>query len=291
MIRTQKAVDIVFTRNFGETPLKQRLDDILTQAMSLHRYSYFKDIKEELGDLLASAMQLANECNLNAEKLVNATLDKIDGRAEQYKTLGRKIEVALLGGAFDPPTIGHIEVAKFVLNASGVFDEVWLLPCYKHMYDKNMSSPEDRLAMCRLAAMSDGRIKACDYEIANQMSGETYNLMKRLLSEEFSKNKYNFSFIIGMDNANTFSKWANYRDIERLARFVVVPRKGVEPVSSDAWYLKFPHIYLDGKDSPVPEISSSLVRNAIANNQFSRAASLVDSQVWEYICKNNLYGA
>ena len=36
--------------------------------------------------------------------------------------------IALYGGAFDPPHIGHLELINSLTKVQGI-DEVWLLPC------------------------------------------------------------------------------------------------------------------------------------------------------------------
>ena len=184
----QDKVKQVFTEAFGRTPLKQRLDDILGEAIELSRATDILNLREEMGDALASLIAGAEECGWNYTELVQATLDKIEKRKRQYKSLGRKIKVATLGGAFDPITLGNIEVARYVLNTSKTFDEVWLLPCYGHMFGKEMASSEQRVAMCKLA-IHDPRIKVCEYEITNQLSGETYQTVKLLLEEDFAKNQ------------------------------------------------------------------------------------------------------
>jgi len=48
-----------------------------------------------------------------------------------------KTNVAILGGAFDPITIGHVQVAEQVL-AKGLVDEVWFMPCFKHRFGKRL---------------------------------------------------------------------------------------------------------------------------------------------------------
>lgn len=198
----------------------------------------------------------------------------------------QKVKVAVYAGAFHPPTLGHLQVAKIVLDSSKTFDEVWFMPCYKHMYGKNMTSPEHRLEMAKLLSKNDGRIKVYDYEIKNKLSGETYYLLQRLIDEKFAKDEYDFSFIIGMDNANNFHKWVNYEHLEKLARFVVIPRTGIKRNESVDWYLKSPHIYIATEQTM--EISSTQVRNMIANDDYN-VENYVDKEVLEYIKKNNLY--
>ena len=289
MNETQKKVNAVFTESFGRTPLKLRQKDIFGEALELLRATDLRNLKEETGDCLASLHQLCNECGWDANELINDTLIKIGLRAEQYKSLGRKIKVAILGGAFNPIHKGHIECAKLVLDTCKTFDEVWLMPCYGHMYGKQMVSPEHRIAMAKLACKTDGRIKVCEYEIDNQLKGEAYFLLSKLMDEDFAKDKFDFSFIIGMDNANTFDQWVNYEHLERLIRFVIVPRTGVERDESINWYLNPPHIYISG-EKPLLDISSSEIRDMVTAKNWQAVEQVLDPAVIEYIIKNGLYG-
>jgi len=296
----QNLVNKIFIDNFGYTPLKERIDDILREAIELSRFTDINNLKEETGDLLSSVLQLCNESGWDAEELVEYTCkEKIERRKDQYKSLGRKYQVALLGGAFNPITKGHIEVAQYVLNTSKKFDEVWLVPAYKHLHNKQMEPYETRVEMCKIAAESDGRIKVFEYEKEKELAGETYHLLKTLNNDKNYEN-YNFSFIIGLDNANSFDKWYNYEELERMSRFVIVPRKGYD-IKADSWYFNNPHIFLNGKeeDIPIMEISSTEVRSLIDRyrgssdvvllNLKSQLIESIHPDVFDYIIKNHLY--
>lgn len=284
----QQEVKITFEECFGRTPLKQRLDDILGEAIELSRCVDFMKVKEELSDLLASAIQLANEAEWDYEELVRDTLKKIERRKVQYLTLGRKTQVAILGGAFNPITNGHIQTAKFVLDSSKTFDEVWFLPCYGHMYGKNMVSPEHRLEMCRIAARVDARIKVFDFEVERQLKGETYQTVKLLQETPLANDKYNFSWVMGMDNALTFNKWVNYEHLEKMIRFVVVPRKGYNFDPAVSWFLKAPHVYISD-ENPVDEISSTQIRKWFSEGNTVELRKHMDKNVLDYITSNGLY--
>jgi len=287
----QKKVQETFKNNFGFTPLGERLKDIQREFFELMKWQDIKNLKEESGDLLASIIQLHNESGWDVSDNVQSTLNKINSRHLQYISLGRKTKVAILGGGFDPITNGHIQLAQFVLNTSGEFDEVWLMPAYNHMYNKKMVSPEHRLNMCELASQIDGRIKVFNYEIENELAGETFNLFKRLKTETELNEKYNFSMIIGLDNANTFNKWVNYEELERMVRFVVVPRKGVERDMNIDWYLKEPHIFLNNETN-IEKVSSTLVRSILVgdnSDKYDNLKGLLNPTVIEYIRDNKLY--
>jgi nicotinate-nucleotide adenylyltransferase len=287
----QASINKVFLLAFGKTPLTERLKDILDQSIQLSRFSDMTKLREEAGDLLASTIQLCNECGWNPDELVQNTLTKIYKRMKQYRTLGRKTVVAIMGGAFNPITKGHLETAQFILNTSRTFDEVWFMPCHQHMGGKIMVSPEYRLEMCRLAAKKDGRIKVFDYEIKHQLQGDTYHLVRKLLADEEFSNRYDFSLAIGMDNALSFKSWVMSDELERMIRFVVIPRQGYPyQFGQDfkpGWFLKPPHIYLHA-DKPIREISSTDIRKWI-NEGNDAVYEHLDKDVLHCIIENALY--
>ena len=285
----QKIVDDKFREHFAYTPLKERLNDIQNEFFELMKWQDVNNLKEETGDLLSSLLKLCSESGWNAEDLILNTLKKIDTRADQYKTLGRKTRVAILGGAFNPVHIGHIQLAQFVLNASGQFDEVWLMPNFSSIIGKDMVSAEHRLKMCEIAVKIDNRIKVFDYEIKNKLKGETYYFFKKLKEEKELTEKYQFAMIIGLDNANTFDKWFNYEELERLAQFVVVPRLGINRDINVNWYLQKPHIFLN-KENTIMEISSTDVRDLLKTKSTqNQILNYINKDVYNYILTNNLY--
>jgi len=290
-------IHTIFVENFGITPLRQRNQDILGEAMEISRFSSIANLKEEHGDLLCSLLVSFKENGWDPVECIEATLKKIERRKSQYQAYGRKLSIAIFGGAFDPITVGHTAVAEFLLNVSSQFDEVWITPCYKHLYNKKMADPEYRLELCRLATKHDRRIKVWDYEIKHKLGGETYNLVKRLLADKEYYDKYSFSIVIGMDNANTFSQWMNFKDLERLIPFVVVTRSGIEIKHESNWYLNAPHKFLV-PEKPLPEVSSTIVKDDIklyylfdkdSQAVNDRLKNNLNSEVFASIIKNGTY--
>jgi nicotinate-nucleotide adenylyltransferase len=197
-------------------------------------------------------------------------------------------KIALLGGAFNPPTIGHVQTAYYVLNSTNIFNEVHLLPCFSHMFGKTVESDTHRIKMCELIAV-DSRIKVNPYEVENKIVGGTYHVIKRLLQDG-----YNVSFIMGADNVHTFDKWSEYQNLERLVQFVIVPRIGAFLPQETDWYLKPPHIYLVGNNPP-EKVSSTEVRvilKGLKNRPIVMPQSLnkfLDPVVYGYIREHKLY--
>ena len=275
-----------FETAFGSTPLNERVADILAQATSIGRYRDVSHLKQETGDMLCSVLQLCNECGWNPIELTQATLEKIESRSEIYRKLGRKLRVGILGGAFDPIHVSHLQTARVALE-SGQVDEVWIMPCFEHLGGKSMAPTDLRLEMCRIACENIRGVRVFDYEIRHEFRGETYHLVKKLLAEESSQTKFDFSLIIGQDNADSFQSWTNSQGLERLIPFIVIPRQGCQPPEIRSWYLKHPHKFIEPSVRQ-KETSSSEVRNLIQRGD-SRVKDLLPPKVLEFIQEHRLY--
>jgi len=290
--KLQDIVNKVFLEAFVHTPLTKRLDDISSECRELCNYTDLTNLKEEAGDLLASLIQLCNESEWDISELIKNNEAKIRRRMLQYKGRGRKTQVAILGGAFDCCTKAHIEIAQLVLKASKWADEVWLCPAFQHMDGKKMVSPEHRLEMLKLASENDGRIKVFDYEIKNQLHGETQFFLNKLIHDKEYEN-FRFGFIIGQDRCNSINSWYNSEELLKMdVSFIVVPRNGVKRDEWINWYLQPPHIYIqDENNNSISAVSSTMARNILKekNPSKEKLKEILDEKVIDYIFKNNLY--
>lgn len=280
-------IENVFVECFGRTPLDQRCEDILKQAQQLSRYTDARHLRETAGNLLCSTLQLLNECDWPMEGVIQEALARIEDRREVYGQMGRRIKVGILGGAFDPIHLGHVEIAKIVL-ASGVVDEVWWMPCHQHLAGKNMVSSADRLEMCRLAAQQVRGVKVCDYEVRHQFRGETFHLVKKLLEDRELQRTYELSLIFGRDNADSMHAWANADHLQRLIPLLIVPRGGLPEPAAGVWYCQSPHRYLSS--AATFEASSTDVRRLIMNND-PEVKQLLPEAVHAYIQAKGFYRA
>jgi nicotinate-nucleotide adenylyltransferase len=127
------------------------------------------------------------------------------------------MKIALLGGAFNPPHLGHLMIAQQVLDFTDM-DEVWFLPNYDQSPPKPVATSEDRLAMTRLLALP--RTQVSTIEIDNKLDGETIHILPFLPKE------HTFSFIIGSDQLPTFHLWLGWEQLLKTMPFFVFPRYG-----------------------------------------------------------------
>jgi nicotinate-nucleotide adenylyltransferase len=192
-------------------------------------------------------------------------------------------KVAIVGITGDPPTIGHIWLAKTAQN-TGLFDDVWLMPCYEHMYGKKTESVLHRLNMTQIASKEAG-VSWSDYEIASNLNGACHKTVTSL-RRDFPNNE--FVWVIGMDNALSIDKWENAEVLKsgELVSFLVCNRSGIEVPPGDHWFYDLPHHFVESRGSV--ECSSTEFKRLYRQSD-AHCVGMVSPGVFEYILDNGLY--
>lgn len=185
------------------------------------------------------------------------------------------MKIALFGGAFDPPHVGHQQVAQALL-ANKIVDEVWFVPVKQHAFGKQLkTTDEHRLVMLQLIALPSTKIET--YELENDEISLSY-ITLRTLSERYPM--HTFSWVIGTDNLADFHKWDFYEEMLQEFVFYVYPRAGFpfEPLREGMVALR---------EMLEVAVSSTDVRQAVASGQ--PIDTFVDPAVAAYIADQQLY--
>jgi nicotinate-nucleotide adenylyltransferase len=187
------------------------------------------------------------------------------------------MHVALFGGGFDPPHIGHQFIAKILLDRQ-IADQVWYVPVKHHAFGKQVSADQHRLEMLKLILpVGDERIRIETYELEKVGISYTYETLTHL-SQQYPENS--FSFVIGSDNLPTFDKWLEIHPKLLNFPFYVYPRKGYEMAPLYQGMIPIENV-------PEVAVSSTEVRTKIKNQE--SVTGLVDPQVERYIKEKGLY--
>jgi len=182
-------------------------------------------------------------------------------------------EVALLGGSFNPPHVGHAMAAWWALETQGV-DEVWLLPSFRHPFGKPLAPWEDRVGMCELAvaALRGVRVCAAEAELeGDPLVGKTARTLEHLVANHPG---HRFALIVGADLLAETAKWYRFDRVRELARIIAVGRQGYAPVPGTP---------------ALPAVSSTAIRDAIARGE--GVSGLLSRRVVDYIAERGLYRA
>ena len=82
------------------------------------------------------------------------------------------MEIALFGGSFDPPHVGHLLAATYVLATEPV-GELWLVPVNQHPLGKKLAAPfEHRAELCEAMIADAGLPRARVSRIEAEIGGE-----------------------------------------------------------------------------------------------------------------------
>jgi nicotinate-nucleotide adenylyltransferase len=192
------------------------------------------------------------------------------------------MNIALFGGSFNPPHIGHQLAALYVLETADVA-ELWLVPCFKHAFDKALEPFEDRLRMCELAAAALGpRARVSDVE--RELGGESRTL-RTVRALQARHPGHRFALVIGADLVDETGAWYGADELRREIPFIVVGRAGsASHPPSDAAPADQPRPAVE-----MPAVSSTEIRTALGEGK--PATGLVSRAVLDYIYRRGLFGA
>ena len=127
--------------------------------------------------------------------------------------------IALFGGSFDPPHIGHEAIVREALKLKEV-DKVVIMPTFLNPFKSSShASSAVRLEWLKeiFASFKDVEISSFEVDLKRQVP--TIESVKYLL-KRYAK----IYLIIGADNLKSLSKWNSYKELKTLVTFVVATR-------------------------------------------------------------------
>ena len=209
----------------------------------------------------------------------------------------------IFGGTFDPPTLAHEQLVRF-LQDKFRYDEVDIIPTKDPvpLAAKNpKASAEQRIEMLRLAFAKDPSIHINRMEVDRGGYSYTIDTLKALrttLSEEDS-----LTLLIGADNYLVLHQWKDFQEIFTLCSVIVMTRPSIEVDSTKN--LELSKALDKAGIKPIKEaellarktgglyfinageydVSSTKVREFIAEGRIDDAAPLLNPRVLDYLKK------
>ncbi len=203
------------------------------------------------------------------------------------------MKIAILGGSFDPPHLGHYLIATQIKELLGM-DQVWLMPnvstsAHHKIFQKELSPVADRLQMTQL--MENEYIKASDFELNHNPTSITITTLEKL-SKQYPSDT--FYWITGSDKLETFNQYDRWKDIINNNNVIVFPREHMlwhleERVKEAFGLQSIPEnvIVLQNESLLLTNISSRIIRER--KRKGLSIQYLVPAGIEEYIEKHRLY--
>ncbi len=196
--------------------------------------------------------------------------------------------IGILGGAFNPPHIGHLIGAQEALVGLEL-DRVVFVPVgtAPHRELQPDPGPDVRLDLVERAIAGDERFSASRIELDREGPSYTVDTLRALRAENADDELF---LILGGDQAAALPSWHEPEEVLSLATLAVIERA--------SWSRNAIGIRIGGLrgargvrylEMPAIQVSSSLIRRRVAAGQPIRY--LVPDGVAEAIEEHGLYGA
>jgi len=191
----------------------------------------------------------------------------------------KKTKTGLYFGSFNPIHIGHLAIANFMIEFSGI-GQLWFVvsPQNPLKEKKSLLGDHHRIEMVRLAIEDDDRFMASDIEFRLPKPSYTIDTLA-YLEEKYPSRE--FLLIMGSDQLPTFHKWKHAELIAKRYHRLIYPRPGSDP----ALALGTQNATL--VDAPLMNISSSFIRKAIRAGKDVR--HLLPARAYAYLKEMHFY--
>ena len=192
------------------------------------------------------------------------------------------MKIGVFGGSFNPPHKMHEQIANGLLKKHFV-ERIIFVPTGNRYPKQELIDGEKRLAMLNIICSKNAKLLVSDFELQKELT-YTYQTLEYLQKEYPNDQIY---FILGADNLAQLMTWKNHKDLLEHYHYLVVDRYHQQE--------KLEAMYQDYKDRimfvSVKEkaISSTQIRDWIKQKQFGKVKKELDSDVFDYIVREELY--
>lgn len=201
------------------------------------------------------------------------------------------MHIGLYGGSFDPIHLGHLKMAKEIMNIHHL-DEVWFIPANisPHKLNDPPACPLDRLEMLKLAIADQPQFKIYDTEIYRNGPSYTIDTLQEIIATQSGKSNANhYYLILGDDSLSDFNKWKLPQEILRLVPLLVGRRNPNFKLSDFSQQPILMKAIERGwtPTSSLLDISSTYLRSSFKTGL--DCSSLIPTKVLDYIKSHGLY--
>jgi len=127
--------------------------------------------------------------------------------------------IALFGGSFDPPHVGHIAVIE-ALKEFSIIDKIIVMPTFLNPFKtQSFASAELRLAWLREIFRGENRVIIDDYEVKQAKKIPSIQSVEYLL-----KSYKKVYLIVGADSLDSLHKWHKFDVLKDKVTFIITTR-------------------------------------------------------------------
>jgi len=208
----------------------------------------------------------------------------------------------LYGGTFDPVHVGHLEVARKVLELFEI-EKVLFIPAQMapHKIGRPVTGSIHRCAMLALATQDDPRLSISTFELDAPDRRYTVDTIEHFQRELADSTE--LFFIMGADSWSEITTWHEWERLLTMTNHIVVTRPGYEHTKTDVGALSERIVDMrSGKASTPPraqgifftdvamnDVSATNIRRLASEDRTEELVRFLPGPVLEYIKKYGIY--
>lgn len=131
--------------------------------------------------------------------------------------------VALFGGSYDPPHLGHKAIIE-ALEKLDFIDKIVLVPTFLNPFkEKSFALSKQRLKWLKCIFDANSQVIVEDYELQKKRKVPTIETVNHLL-RRYKK----IYLVIGADNLKNLHKWYKFDELNSKVTFIIASRDEIE---------------------------------------------------------------
>ena len=195
------------------------------------------------------------------------------------------MRIALYGGTFDPVHIGHVEIARRVLELFEI-EKLVFVPAQvaPHKIGRPVTEPIHRYAMLALATQADPQLVVSTFELDAPDRRYTVDTVEHFQRELGDANE--LFFIMGADSWSEITTWRDWERLLTMINHIVVTRPAFDASKSHVGELGERVVFTD---AVMMDVSATNIRRMASEGRYEDLAGLLPGPVLEYIRKYQIY--
>lgn len=188
--------------------------------------------------------------------------------------------IVIFGGAFNPPTLAHYEVAKHILNRADV-TELIFVPVGDHYQKSDLIPATHRVTMLEMMTKTLPNSSVSQLEVQADVALKTIETLNH-----FGKHHKNqpLAFVMGADNLTKLGAWFNHKTLIKTFKIMIINRGELN-------VRKFINTHFRDDISQFI-IIDDFEKMAISSTQYRQditQTEILSKEVANYICEKGLY--
>ena len=193
--------------------------------------------------------------------------------------------IGFYGGAFNPPTEAHIELAKISINEFKL-DKIVFVPVNDLYKKAGMVSALHRVNMLKLICEKEKNLEVSDIELRNNVNYQAIDIFRKIEKEY---NNDEIFFIMGADNLEKIPKWKDFQSLISNYKYIILDRNEIRAekiIEGNETLRKHKENFYIVKNMAYKDYSSTSIRNKLEEEEIING---LDKDVYAYIKENKLY--